>query len=105
MLKISFGNNRHSSLSTAAALGLFLFSSIPTLSHAADLGSVSVLGDIKPANPTAQQVWNAHWGQAYDNCKRQFSNSHSVVLASWDVTAGGKFTDHWQINSVWWCRS
>ncbi|MBN3471722.1 hypothetical protein [Pseudomonas savastanoi] len=104
MLKILPKNNNFTLFATMV-FGIFFFSAISTSTYAEDLGVVSAFGDVKPANPTNQQVWNSHWSQAYDNCRKQFDNAHSVVLDSWEVTAGGRQSDHWQINSVWTCRS
>ncbi|APR09816.1 hypothetical protein BI312_08715 [Xanthomonas citri pv. citri] len=95
-----------SSLLAATAFGIF-FLSISAPSQADDsLGAVSVLGDVRPANPTSKQVWSAHWQQAFNKCRNRFGNtSRSVNLESWDVTAGGRYNDHWVINSVWSCRN
>ncbi|AYL27688.1 hypothetical protein CPA10_23025 (plasmid) [Xanthomonas citri pv. citri] len=94
-----------SSLLAATAFGIF-FLSISAPSQADDsLGAVSVLGDVRPANPTSKQVWSAHWQQAFNKCRNRFGNSRSAYLASWAVTAGGKHPDYWNINSVWICTS
>lgn len=106
MLKPSTNFARISPLLAATVFGI-IFLSISAPSQADDyLGAVSVLGDVKPANPTNKQVWSAHWQQAFNNCRNQFgNNSRSVYLDSWDVTAGGRYTDRWVINSVWICRN
>ncbi|AYL23292.1 hypothetical protein COR42_23275 (plasmid) [Xanthomonas citri pv. citri] len=105
MLRKSIILAKISSFLAAIAFGFF-FLSISAPSQADDsLGAVSVLGDVRPANPTSKQVWSAHWQQALGKCKQQFVNSSSAYLASWAVTAGGKHPDYWNINSVWICTS
>ncbi|MBV6816199.1 hypothetical protein ACE15N_22375 (plasmid) [Xanthomonas campestris pv. passiflorae] len=106
MLKKSTNSAKKSSLLAATAFGI-IFLSISAPSQADDyLGSVSVFGNVMPANPTNKQVWSAHWQQAFNNCRNQFgNNSRSVSLGSWDVTAGGRHTGYWVINSVWICRN
>ncbi|QWN25481.1 hypothetical protein DGM85_15465 [Xanthomonas phaseoli pv. phaseoli] len=104
MLRKSIICARIASFLAATAFG-FLLLSISTTSQADDLGAVSVLGNIQPANPTDNQVRSAHQQQALGKCKQQFVNSSSAYLASWAVTAGGKHPDYWNINSVWICTS
>ncbi|MCX8957247.1 hypothetical protein [Erwinia psidii] len=92
------------SLLSKAFLFLFIFSASTTPGWCDYLGQVTVDGNV-PLNPTYQQVWQAHWGAAYDKCKTSHSKTKSVNLMEWVPFFDQKPHSYLKISSLWECHS